>query len=505
MKGVKPIQIEWGNDDLFTHLLVVGPTRCGKTATILKPMIYQFLLMKKRGVSLGLSVIEPKGDVAAMVAEMCGEMDMPCVHVDPEREDSAVFNPLEGDIDDVAEATVVVLKSLFGKQEAFFATVQELAARNVTKLLKRLYGDDVTLSDVVRTIRDPVQMEDKVKELAFKYGEYDDLVQFFQSELLGAQREKYQQFVVGLRAQLENLTSNTHLQKVISGKSSINIDRHFAEGGVLAVNTAMGKLRKAGDAFGQFVVMHLQSGTFRRPGTEKTRVPHFLIVDEYSRYINPDVELFLSIAAEYRTSGIFAIQSLGQLEVESGKMNAKAMKQSILTSCRNKIAFGGLSAADAEEFAREFGKKKVIRRESTFKQQTIIPNLLPETYRDSEKEEYRVLPVYLQDGLPRFHFIAKLLQDGMPMPPKLGRGSFVPRDWRERREWERKNVFWMFISRFRKKDISEDAPTPDESDAESSGDEDQKTWNSPKFISPSAPGEDRAAVFVEQDGKDLFE
>ncbi|WP_240489146.1 type IV secretory system conjugative DNA transfer family protein [Cohnella thermotolerans] len=477
------MKLEWGGDDCFTHMLIVGPTRCGKTATLLKPMIYQLLLLKKRGVPLGLSVVEPKGDMAAMVAEMCGEMDMPCVHVDPERAESAVFNPMEGDIDDVAEATVVVLKSLFGKQEAFFATVQELAARNVTRLLKRLYQDDVTLSDVVRTIRDPVMLEDRVKELAFKFGEYDDLVQFFHSELLGAQKEKYQQFVIGLRAQLENLVSNAHLSKVISSKSSINIDRHFAEGGVLAVNTAMGKLRKAGDAFGQFVVMHLQSGTFRRPGTERTRIPHFLIVDEYSRYINPDVELFLSIAAEYRVAGVFAIQSLGQLEVESGKISARAMKQSIMTSCRNKIAFGGLSAEDAVEFSREFGKKRVIRRESTFKQQTIVPNILPETYRDTEKEEDRIFYTQLMDGLPRFHFVAKLLADGAPQPPKLGKGSFVPHDWKERREWEPK---WpkRRLSRKRKKDVLNEEPPDDVSGVfPVQPSESERDWERPTFVS----------------------
>ncbi|RKJ47311.1 type IV secretory system conjugative DNA transfer family protein, partial [Butyricicoccus sp. 1XD8-22] len=87
-----------------------------------------------------------------------------------------------------------------------------------------------------------------------------------------------------------------------TGKGDIDIDKHFEEGGVLAVNTALGMLRKSGDAFGQFVIMHLQNGTFRRPGTERTRVPHFLIVDEYSRYINPDVEIFLSLAAEYRVA-----------------------------------------------------------------------------------------------------------------------------------------------------------------------------------------------------------
>lgn len=426
--------IKWGKSDSFTHMLAVGPTRCGKTATLLKPMIYQLLLLKKRGVPLGLSVVEPKGDVARMVYEMCGEMGIPCIHVDPEKPDSHIFNPMEGEMDDVAEATVVVLKSLFGKQEAFFATVQELAARNVTKLLKRLQRDNINLGDVVRTMRDPVVMKDKVIQLKTRDGE-DDLVQFFESELLGAQKEKYQQFVIGLRAQLENLTSNPHLSRIINGKSSINIDKHFAEGGILAVNTAMGKLRKAGDAFGQFVTMHLQNGTFRRPGTEDTRVPHFLIIDEYSRYINPDVELFLSIAAEYKVAGIFAIQSLGQLEVEAGKINARAMKQSIMTSCRSKITFGGLGGADATEFSDEFGKKIVVMRQSTYKQQILIPNILPETYRDTEKEESIIPYTELMFGLPRFHYVAKLMQDGTPQPPTIGRGSFVPKDWAEQRVW----------------------------------------------------------------------
>ena len=100
--------------------------------------------------------------------------------------------------------------------------------------------------------------------------------------------------------------SNEALRTIMTGRSDVNIDEHPETDGVLAVNTALGKLRKAGDAFGQFMIMHLQNGTFRRPGTEDTRIPHFLIVDEYSRYINPDVEIFLSLAAEYKVAGIFA-------------------------------------------------------------------------------------------------------------------------------------------------------------------------------------------------------
>ena len=475
----------WGGSDIFTHMLIVGPTRCGKTATLLKPIIYNILLQKKRGKPVGLTVVEPKGDMAFMVREMCEAMEIDYIHIDPAPADkrsyaeeagydpsykSHRFNPMQGDEDTVAEATVAVLQSLFGKQESFFKTVQEVSARNVTKLLKRLYGDRIDVTDIINVLRDPMLMEKKVKELVQREG-HSDLTRFFEAELLGSLRDEYRRFAIGLRAQLENLTANESLKRIITGESSINIDEHFEKGGVLAVNTALGELGTSGDAFGQFVIMHLQAGTFRRKGTERTRVPHFLIVDELSRYINPDLERFLNIAAEYRVAGIFATQSLGQLEVESGKLSAKAVKRAIMTGCRNKIAFGGLSAEDAKEFAEEFGKKQIIERQATYETKIIGANLFPSNYRDTEKEEYRFFYTQLIDGLPRFHFVYKLLKDGTPQPPGIGKGTFVPKDWKERREWEqeppKKAGFFDFLKspfkrRFERGDAKE--PIPDERD-----------------------------------------
>ena len=113
-----------------------------------------------------------------------------------------------------------------------------------------------------------------------------------------------------------------------------------------------------------------------------------MIVDEYSRYINPDVEIFLSLAAEYKVAGIFATQSLGQLEIESGNLGPKAMKQVILTSCRNKICFGGISAQDAKDFADEFGKDKVIMRQSTYKNRIILKDLSEEEKELHYRQNY---------------------------------------------------------------------------------------------------------------------
>jgi hypothetical protein len=112
------------------------------------------------------------------------------------------------------------------------------------------------------------------------------------------------------------------------------------------------------------------------------------------------------------------------------------MKQAIMTSCRNKIAFGGLSAKDAQEFSEEFGKDQIIMRQSTYKNRILFPRLFPDSYRDMESEEYRFHYTYLQDQMERFHYIARLMKEGTPQKPIEAIGNFVPRDWKERREWE---------------------------------------------------------------------
>ncbi|MGA5691362.1 type IV secretory system conjugative DNA transfer family protein [Cytobacillus pseudoceanisediminis] len=431
--------IIWGGDDPFTHTLCVGPTRCGKTATVLKPLIYSILLAKKRGIPCGLSIIEPKGDVARMVKEMAEAMGLKdqLVYIDPLYPDETQrINVMKGNKQDVAEATVAVLKSLFGKQDAFFATVQELSSRKVTLLLKELYGDNMDIMDVLANLRDVALLQTNVEKLRQLQGT-NDLVQFFDNELLGTgnMADKYRQFIVGLRAQLENITSNEHLKAIVTGRSDIDLDEHFEEGRILAVNTALGMLGRSGDAFGMFMAMHLQLATFRRKGTESTRVPHYLIIDEYSRYINPDVERFLSIAAEYRVALIAAIQSLGQLELESGNLSAKAMKRAILTSTRNKIIFGGLEYEDAEEVSKIMGKDLIRERARTFSG-GILENILPKQYKEQEEEKERFYSTFLMDGLPRFHYVHKLLVDGTPQEPGIGVGSFIPRDWKEQLEIE---------------------------------------------------------------------
>lgn len=423
--------------DFFVHTLICGSTGSGKTASVLEPLIYQLLVQKKLGKKLGVSIVEPKRDMALQAKEFCDEMDIPYIFIDPLSEDTHRFNPMEGETDQVAEATVIVLQSLFGQQDPFFESIQELSARNVTKLLKKLYGDNLDIIDVMNTLRDPNELQDRVNELEQRDG-MTDLVHFFKAELLGESSKKYREFVIGLRSQLENITSNDLLRKIMTGKSDFSINEHFEKGGVLIVNTELGRLGKSGNIFGQFLIMHLQNGTFNRPIGE--RIPHFMIVDEYSLYINPEIERFLSVARSYRVAGIFATQSLGQLEIDSGKIKGKAMKQAIMTSCRNQMVFGGVSSEDAYQFAEEFGKDKVTMRQATYKHRIFMPVLFPESYRDTETEEYRFDPTDIMTELKKYTFIHKLMYDNQIQRPEIAKGNLVPDNWKKLREWEDRSI-----------------------------------------------------------------
>lgn len=437
-------RLTWGGEDAFTHTIITGPTRCGKTATLIKPLIYQILMAKAKGYKCGLSVIEPKGDVAQFAADLARELGFKAYHLDPESPNSDRVNLMKGPADDVAESTVAVLKSMFGKQEAFFQTVQELTARNFIKLLKINHGDNLDMISVLRALRDEEILKKETLQLE-RSGKDPDLHSFFVHEMKGRSGDKWREFSLGLRAQLENLFSNNLLSPIINGDTGLNLDRHMAEGGILTVNTALGKLRRSGDAFGQFITMHLQCAAFRRPGSEQTRIPHYLVIDEMSRYINPDTERFLSIAAEYRVACIFALQSFSQLKISSGELSGEAIKTAILTNCRNKICFGGVSSDDAKYFAEELGKDWEMRRENTYAGD-VLADFFPRTYRDTETEQYRIRPTDIIDGLPRFHYIHKLTKDGYPCKPGIAVSNFVPDNWRERARAVRQDRIIQIVS-----------------------------------------------------------
>ncbi|MGI9862923.1 type IV secretion system DNA-binding domain-containing protein [Moorella naiadis] len=401
-------------EDRFLHTMIVGTIGTGKTSRTLKPMIWQDLQAIKAGERIGITVIEPKGDFSADVAEMARSLGIPVMYLNPEDPNSPRFNPLEGDAMTAAEIMRTVLQSLFGKQEAFFRQAQEVAARNTVLLLKAAYGDRVDIKRMAEALRNEEMLKACLDTVERKQGR-SSLTEYFRQEVLGSNKEKMAQHTLGLRLQLEDITGNEMLNKVLVGKSDINLDKHLEGGGVFVVNTAMGRLGKLGDVFGQFVMMHLQAAVFRRPGNEMTRPYHVLYVDEFPRYVNPDFERLLAIGRSFRCAAVLALQTTSQLLLES----KPAFRDIVLENCRNKIILNLGSAEDAKRFAAEFGERLVVKRSRSYNRDSLIFLPLHEnSIREDEKYEQRFNYTDMME-MPAFHGVVKVVVDGKPQPPQL--------------------------------------------------------------------------------------
>lgn len=415
-------------DDPYLHTLVTGTTGTGKTSRVLKPMIWQDLQALKAGHRMGLTVVEPKGDLAQDVYEMCRDLDIPCTFINPEWPGTARFNPLEGDPETAAEIMRTVLVHLFGRQEAFWRANYELAARNVVLLLKHVKGDDVTMEDLIDALRDYAKLAAYVKRLEAGPAERSkkSLADYFRIEVL--ENEKSQQFLMGLRLTLEDLTGNSMLRRVLCAKSDIDLDRHLEQGGVLVVNTAMGPLGRLGDAFGQFFILHFQQAVFRRQGTERTRTPHVLYVDEFPRYTNPDFERLLAIGRSFRCAAVLALQTTAQAVLDE----KRTFREVMVENTRNKIILNPGTAEEAKHLAAQLGEYETVEEQKNYKRQgTFIYPWYSDSYREAEKTKERYPYTQLME-LPKFHAVAKIVRKGQPLPPVTVRLELC--------EWDKKRL-----------------------------------------------------------------
>ncbi len=456
-------------NDRYLNTLIGGSIGTGKTSRLLAPIIYQELQAIKRsmgkGIPRGLTVLEPKGDLTDKAAEMCEDLGVPYVYINPLRDDTARFNPLEGDPMLVAEATRTVLSSIGGKQEAFFALNQEIAARNTILLLKYTKGNNLSLPDVSKALRVPDTLKDEVEKLkriiecmeienqqllaniqemtdvetdAYKVAqkEYDEkqlqislrqnVVDFFEKEMFGVLKDKMYQFVLGLRLQFDDLAGNELLYKVIAprlGKdnkldysSDINLDDHLANGGVLLVNSASNSLGNAGDAFGSYVLQHLQGAVFRRPGDETTRPRHTTIIDEVPTFIGPAFERMLSNGRSYRNENIIALQTTAQLILDE----KATFRETIMNLCRNKVFYGGMDAEEAKYVSAEMGEDLQIEKTVTYERSAALKlPFLRQSSREGEVEKARYSYTDLME-LPKYHVVYKVVKNNVPQTPGIG-------------------------------------------------------------------------------------
>ena len=424
--------------DRFLHMLVLGPTGSGKTSQIILPMLNQDLQNPEAGVT----VIEPKGDLAEKAYAMAQYYGRKAIYFNPILESCPSFNPLYGKEEDVIENIVTTFKMLNPDSAQYFQDMNEQLLRNALKVLKRTKGNNATLIDLSRLISNTGGSGRKLVQGEFNSmeaptdaiaKENEDIANYFLSDYFNEKSKTFEN-TSGVRSQVAKIVSNKFLRKVLNpqGKSDIDFDNHLETGTVICISTAQGKLRDLGRFLGYFIILNFQSSTFKRPGNENTRRNHFLYIDEFQTYSNPGFADMLTQGRSYRVASQLATQNRALIGMGSGK-DGEDFIELVSTNARNIILFPGGNYNDAKYYSEQFGEiDKVTIGESssrTAASPLVVGKMQPakDTFQIKEETEARMSPtdIILR---PFGEITYSIVQKNTLQPAGVGQISYIDRD-----------------------------------------------------------------------------
>lgn len=326
---------------------------------------------------LGFTSISPDYESTSRILEVANNYNIPVNLIDPANPDSPGLNPFAFD-DPVKIAIIIssVLKEMYtyaGRdiEESFRQNVTLQAVENVSILLKEMYprlnGELLpNLEDMLNMFNDFSLVEkmckqlEAIPELAKKYSLQ---LGYFKKNFYtnGVNREETEKYISAATTQLDTLLRVQGVRNILCNRSNnLNYDDILANGEITLVCTRRGDLgATVHTAFGLFFLLLMQYSVLRRPGNEKSRVPHFLYIDEFPDFITHATTNMFTLYRKYRVGIIISAQNLRQL----GEQNKSKCRETILANCANKFIFGNNTPEDNAWWELELGTK----REWTFK------------------------------------------------------------------------------------------------------------------------------------------
>ena len=337
--------------------------------------------------NLGITVVENDGNYISNFKKVANNFDIDVLSVDPgDPEHTLSINPFA--IPEPAKCASIiadVLNSMYEStgdakpSDPFFTQVTMDAFQNLAILLKEMYprlhnGEIASLEDMLELLYNFDQVEimtEELKKVPELESKYRLLIAYFEKNFYkpslningyeipgtrGSGRKDTEKFLYGAITQLNNLIRNPGLKRSLCGKDNLlNFDTALKNGQVITACSRKGELGIIqSKAFGMFFILQFQDSVLRRPGSEDSRTPNFLYIDEFPEYINKDMDVMFTLFRKYRCGVTVAIQNLSQLE-KSGKAY---YRQTVLANTKTKIIFGDTVPDDSAYWEKALGTDK---------------------------------------------------------------------------------------------------------------------------------------------------
>lgn len=367
-----PYANDYVNENFSLNMLTPVSSKEKIFKAYVSKLAFSYAAEKSVYKDLGLTYLAPDAESLSHIQEVADNFGLKYHIIDPNNPDSIGLNPFAfTDPMKTAISISSILKRMYdanleynqayvSSAIAFNQNVVTQAVENITLLLKEMYpilheNNLPTLDNLLKLLNH----FDLIEEMAEEMKQIPDLAEKYSIQLgyfektfyKGAVgRETIAKNLQAAAAQLENLLRYPGVRSILCNQNNnINYDHVLKNGEIVLVCTRRGDLgASVHKAFGLFILLLMQHSVLSRPGTEKTRIPHFLYIDEFPPFVCKATEDIFTLYRKYRVGAIVSAQNLSQLGTDD-------FKNTLLANSTTKIVFGNNTPEDNDWWKREFG------------------------------------------------------------------------------------------------------------------------------------------------------
>ena len=366
-----PYDNDYINSNFSLNMLIPVDSKTKLFKAYFNKMILAETSSKTIFRDLGITYMSPDYETIDKISKVCDNFGFNYNIIDPDNPNSIGLNPFSFD-DPIQTALAIstVLKGFYTdknpEQEIMYReNLSNQIIENLAILLKIEYpklnndklpniNDMLVLLNNFELIEKMCKILENDPELSKKY---ENQINYFKRNFYhdSPNRDEMEKAVSIPASQLDTLLRYPGVKNILCNRSNnLNFDKVLENGEISLICTRRGDLgENAHKAFGLFFLLLMQFSVLRRPGTEKTRIPHFLYIDEFPDFICPATESIFTVYRKYRVATVISAQNLAQI-----KSKGENLGNTILANCANKLVFGNNTPEDNEWWSREIGEKK---------------------------------------------------------------------------------------------------------------------------------------------------
>ena len=344
--------------------------------------------------NIGITYMSPDYETLENMMKVCDNYNVRYNLIDPSQPEKSIgLNPFI--YDNPTKIAVIISSSLQGivadeadsmkdlyKEEASLQILE-----NLSILLKLIYPqmhdgalpnmeDLLALLSNFNLVEKMAKVLEKDEDLAYQH--QMELSYFKKAFYEGSSlRHETEKVAFQIASRLENLLRAPKIRFILCNRhTNINFDDALANGEVTFICTRRGDSGKvAHKAFGMFFLLSMQNSVLSRPGSEKSRIPNFLYIDEFPDFLSKDTETMFTMFRKYRVATTISAQSISQFALTTDKTNYNSV---VLANCNNKVYTGG--ATPIEElnwWQKEIGTWKQWKTSQAYDAKTgkMSPNI----------------------------------------------------------------------------------------------------------------------------------